>query len=71
MSGFEADAQQSSHSGTDVTDVNAQSLSTTQLQMQNEKLQAALREASLARDQWQQLHAELHKACVDKLLPPV
>ena len=70
LSGFEAAAQQAGVSAIDVTDVSAQSLSSAQLQMQNEQLQAALREATLARDQWQQLHADLHKACVNKLLSP-
>ena len=71
LSGFQASAQQQATTSTDVTDADAQSLTGAQLQAQNEQLQVALKEASAARDQWQHLHAELHRACVDKILLPV
>lgn len=67
LSGFEADCQQQPEAHPDVTAANGKTLTNAQLQMQNEQLQAALKEATVARDQWQQLHAQLHSACVDNL----
>lgn len=40
----------------------------TDLQAENEKLQKQLQQARDTGQKWQQLHAELHSACVSKLL---
>lgn len=73
MSGFECylGSQSQSRSSTDrisEDDITMESVPSADLQLENEKLQKQLQQAQSASQKWQQLHAELHSACVSKLL---
>lgn len=73
MSGFASHlgSQSPSQSSTDrilADDVTTESAPSADLQVENEKLQKQLQQAQSDSQKWQQLHAELHSACVSKLL---
>ena len=63
--------QSQSQSSTDrisEADILLESVPSADLQVENEKLRKQLQQAQSASQKWQQLHAELHSACVSKLL---
>lgn len=73
MSGFASSlgCQSQSHSSTDmVVDDEAivEIKPSADLQAENQKLRKELQLAQDASQKWQQLHTELHSACVSKLL---
>ena len=49
-------------------DITMESVPSTGLQAENEKLRKQLQQSQSVSQKWQQLHAELHSACVSKLL---